>query len=487
MVFVLAGDRDIFPDHRLQFRHMAMNPPDNSEEWTEAAPVPSTSTAKLCTFCPPHAPAKPAKYTCPRCSIQTCSAVCSSLHKRQMECTGERDKVKYVPLKEYKYGALMSDYVYLEDVGRKVKEWGRDIGRGKYQVTERDRVGGWGRRKSKKEALQIQFEIREIPLVLLPPGMERKKLNQSYWDSKLRSSPFLISYCGVLRDMGIHRQKKLYLTIELVFIKGHETTDSIRIITHKNDIDQPLLTLLQTHVGEKLKQGAKRGKSKGNPKNSPNTGTALQWLKELVFPDPPDQLESFAPPLCLIRSTKSLQRTSFKCSKSRSYHSLDPFQKLSQSLRQKEFTEFPLIEVWEKDAFIDSGFVETDQDGGWYEKGVEIDERPRKRRKVEVMGKKQGETVVKGLLGGYGSSGDEEEEEDDQDSPKALVGLGQYEGSEDELEVPNPDATDGSEGSSSDNEVVDAAVLIQQLKSAGFAFDPAALDDDEVDWGDDDP
>ena len=43
-------------------------------------------------------------------------------------------------MKEYGYGALMSDYVYLEDVGRKVKEWGRDIGKGKYQVTEHDRV-----------------------------------------------------------------------------------------------------------------------------------------------------------------------------------------------------------------------------------------------------------------------------------------------------------------------------------------------------------
>lgn len=92
-------------------------------------------------------------------------------------------------MKEYGYGALMNDYVYLEDARRKVKEWGRDIGKGKYQVTERDRVGDRGkRRKSKREALQIQLEIREIPLVLLPPGMEKKKLNQSYWDSRLLSS-----------------------------------------------------------------------------------------------------------------------------------------------------------------------------------------------------------------------------------------------------------------------------------------------------------
>ena len=293
----------------------------------------------------------------------------------------------------------------------------------------------------------------------------------------------------------MYRQRKIYLTIEFLFVKGRGTTDSIRLMTHKNDIDQPLLTLLQTHVGEKLKQVAKQGKSKAKPKDSTNGETPFEWLKELVFPDPPDQLEFFAPPLCLVRSTKpfaSSQHTSFKRLKSRSYHSLDPFQKLSQGLRQKEFIEFPLIEVWEKDAFIDCGFAETDQHDGRYEKGVEeTDERPSKRRKVEVMGKKQGEAVVKGLLGGYGSSEDEEEESGDQGSPKALDRLGQYEGSDDqgegELEVPNPDAMDGSEGSGSDDEVVDPAVLIQQLKSAGFAFNSAGLDDEEVDWGDDDP
>jgi len=293
--------------------------------------------------------------------------------------------------------------------------------------------------------------------------------------------------------MRMRRQRKVYLTIEFLFVKGNGTNDPIRLVTHKNDIDQPLLTLLQTHVGENLKQVSKRGKSKANPKNSTDT---LEWLKQLVFPDPPDQLESFAPPLCLIRSTKlstpPLQRTSLKRFEPRSYHSLDPFQKLSQSLRQKEFTEFPLIEVWEKDVFIDSGFTETDQDGVWHEKGAEdVDERPRKRRKVEVMGRKRGEAVVKGLLGGYGSSEDEGEGSGDQGSPKALDGLGQYEESEDEgereLEVPNPDTMDGSESSGSDDEVADPAVLIEQLKSAGFAFDSTALDDEELDWGEHDP
>ena len=381
----------------------------------------------------------------------------------------------------------MSDYVFLEDVGRKVKEWGRDIGKGKYQVTERDRMGGGKRKKSKREALQVQLDIREIPLVLLPPGMERKRLNQSYYDSRSRSSPLFISF-RLLSNVHVRRQKKIYLTIEFLFVKGHGTNDSIRLLTHKNDIDQTLLTILQAHAGDKLKQVAKRrAKSKVNPDDSTGAETTFEWLKELVFPDPPDQFESFAPPLCLIQSSQP--RTSRKRPKSRSYHSLDPFQKLSQSLSRKEFIEFPLIEVWEKDEFTAGGFAESDQHGGLYEKVVEeAGGRPRKRRKIGVMGKKRGEAVVKGLLGGYGSSGDEEEEEDDQDSPDALVGLGQYEESEGEgmQGAPDPDTVDDPEGTGSDEGAVNPTALIKQLKSAGFTFDPVGLDDDEVDWGDDD-
>ena len=188
------SDRTIFPDHRFRSRLTVMNPPDTLEERTEVSSLPSTSTTRFCTLCPSNSTAQPVRYTCPRCSLQTCSAACSSLHKQQTGCTGERDKVKYVPMKEYGYGALMSDYVYLEDAGRRVKEWGREIGKGKYQATGHDRINGPRRRKAKKELLQMQLEIREISLVLLPAGMERKRSNQSYWDSKLRSSSFLLRY-----------------------------------------------------------------------------------------------------------------------------------------------------------------------------------------------------------------------------------------------------------------------------------------------------
>ncbi|KIY45879.1 hypothetical protein FISHEDRAFT_30260, partial [Fistulina hepatica ATCC 64428] len=61
---------------------------------------------------------KNAIYTCPRCHIKTCSLSCSSSHKTQNNCSGQRNKVAFVPMNGYKWGTMMDDYVYLEEVGR---------------------------------------------------------------------------------------------------------------------------------------------------------------------------------------------------------------------------------------------------------------------------------------------------------------------------------------------------------------------------------
>lgn len=101
-------------------------------------------------------------------------------------------------MNEFGYGALMNDYVYLEEVGRQVGDWGREIVKGGYTNEPRRARGrgGGGMRgssrggatgtvtRTKKDILKMQLDIRDIDMSLLPPGMERKKLNQSYWDFK---------------------------------------------------------------------------------------------------------------------------------------------------------------------------------------------------------------------------------------------------------------------------------------------------------------
>jgi hypothetical protein len=96
-------------------------------------------------------------------------------------------------MNEYGWGTMMNDYVFLEDMGRKVNEWGRDIARGGLQVRgragyhARGRGRGSGAGQTKRDTLKMQLELRDIDMELLPIGMERRKHNQSSWDTKFVS------------------------------------------------------------------------------------------------------------------------------------------------------------------------------------------------------------------------------------------------------------------------------------------------------------
>ena len=141
--------------------------------------------ANLCAVCNKEE----SKYTCPRCSIRTCSLPCSTAHKAATSCSGVRDKAKYVPLNQYNWGKMADDYTFLEQVGRQVETWGRDI-TSKGLDTEPRNFRGEGAHKrkklnhSKKDFLRYQLGLRDINMDMLSSGMERNKSNKSFWDSR---------------------------------------------------------------------------------------------------------------------------------------------------------------------------------------------------------------------------------------------------------------------------------------------------------------
>jgi hypothetical protein len=102
-------------------------------------------------------------------------------------------------MNEYGWGKMMDDYVFLEDMSRKVGDWGKEIARGGYSFgngDNRGRGGGRGMKgrgrgggsggswRTKRDVLKLQLEARHIDMDLLPIGMERRKVNQSSWDYK---------------------------------------------------------------------------------------------------------------------------------------------------------------------------------------------------------------------------------------------------------------------------------------------------------------
>lgn len=61
-----------------------------------------------------------AKYTCPKCEVKTCCLNCSRIHKTELNCSGQRDRTKFISINKFTNLDLLSDYVLLEEISRHV-------------------------------------------------------------------------------------------------------------------------------------------------------------------------------------------------------------------------------------------------------------------------------------------------------------------------------------------------------------------------------
>ncbi|KAH9853590.1 hypothetical protein C2E23DRAFT_699373, partial [Lenzites betulinus] len=436
-----------------------------------------------CAIC--HADA--AKYTCPRCAVRTCSLACSTAHKTHgAGCSGVRDKAAYVPMNQYGYMALMNDYTFLEEMGRKVGDWGREIVQGGYMAGAGDRGargggrGGRGRGRgrgaahagrpaSKRDVLKLQLDFRDIELELLPNGMERRTLNQSTWDFKNKTALLTVEF-------------KFHPPRNLLAPPSQPPEPPFSLLTHRNTLEATLLGALRAHVSE-------RSRSKKDK-------TPPAWVQGLVLPDA-DVPDAFAPPLCVM-STPLDPLASLSSHASipqpgrllrTAYYKLDHSKPLGALLKHKHFVEFPTIEVWEEDAF--QGTI-VDERGaivhGDYEEPLP------KRRKLNA---RQAKKAMNGLLGGYGS---DEAEEGAEEERNVMNLLGGYADSGDEGNDGGEDDWGDEDAEGETDEEYEAeespevlAAMLQKLRDAGALRDPVldsnlaghgVADEDQVDWGD---
>lgn len=57
-------------------------------------------------------------YTCPKCEVKTCCLSCVTIHKKELECDGIRDRTKFIRMKDFTDTDLLSDYRLLEECAR---------------------------------------------------------------------------------------------------------------------------------------------------------------------------------------------------------------------------------------------------------------------------------------------------------------------------------------------------------------------------------
>ncbi|KAG6911749.1 hypothetical protein DXG01_007999 [Tephrocybe rancida] len=427
----------------------------------------STPPQTLCSVCSHHN----SKYTCPGCTARTCSLPCSTGHKTATGCTGKRNKVAYVPMNKYSWGTMMDDYVFLEDVGRHVGEWGKEIVKGGYGLhgsgagrgsalrgrgsDGRGRGRGRGRSGAitKRDVLKMQLEVRDIDMDVLPAGMERRKINQSYWEPKNHTALLTIEF-------------KIHQPRDPLTPSSQLSDPPLVLLTHRNNINTPLLNL--------SRQATERILSKQD-------GASHAWIKRFLFPDPDDP-NSFTPPQFVMTAQMNPRAAALQKSRHRAaYYRFDPSQTLAVLLRNTHFVEYPTIEVWEEftGTVVDVQGVVTEL--------PHEDEPKLKRGKLSA---KAGKKAINGLLGGYGSEDDEEVEEE---RPSGLALLGGYAGSDDESGDAKAD-DDGEEAGGdedalgeTDDEVeieIDPAVLLELVRHAhGERWTEEMQEGEEVNWG----
>ena len=267
------------------------------------------------------------------------------------------------------------------------------------------------------------------------------------------------------------------MTIEFIFYKPKDPLapssqprdPPFTLLTHRNDMKTPLLTLLRNRLQE-------TGKSK-------KADAYPQWVRHLIFPDDEDP-DGYTNPQCVMATRLdplAYNRLTAPSQSKRAHYAFDPTQTLSTLLRHTQFVEFPTIEVWDEfeGTIVDVQGMVTQEE-----------QRPQKRRRLNA---KAGKVAIAGLIGGYGSSEDEDNEEEPEEPQNVLAALDEYSGSEGEGDpvsaLQDSKGDEGSDGSAYDSEAdggIDDVTLLEitRLAQAQGGESWAVEDDEVVDWGD---
>ncbi|XP_057663645.1 box C/D snoRNA protein 1 [Diorhabda carinulata] len=110
------------------------------------------------------------KYTCPRCEVKTCSLKCNRIHKLELECNGDRDRTKFVPLNKFSNLDLVSDYRLLEEISRSL------------EAAKKNFRTKWNLQRALIK-LKYEAKLRKVDLKFLPSQFTRRKNNTTNFQS----------------------------------------------------------------------------------------------------------------------------------------------------------------------------------------------------------------------------------------------------------------------------------------------------------------
>lgn len=128
-----------------------------------------------------------AKYTCPatNCQIKSCSLVCSQNHKKELKCSGVRNKTEYKQIKQLNETDLQRDYQLLEECTNYTAA--RRIDDRKKITRFRSLPGPLARLRSAARQRGITFDF-------LSSNFTKHKKNTSSYDNKTKTISWHIEW-----------------------------------------------------------------------------------------------------------------------------------------------------------------------------------------------------------------------------------------------------------------------------------------------------
>lgn len=169
-----------------------------------------------------------AKYTCPRCEIHTCSLNCSQIHKKELDCSGIRDKTKYVSVKKMTDLDFMNDYYFLEEATRFTKG-----------VKSNSSINEEHKMSTKQYKLKKAANTRNIKLFFINNSLSKRKLNQTTYNPRENIIEWYTEFKFVNTGFKTFRKINENATLK----------DEISKILSENETEK-LLDLYKTHEGQ---------------------------------------------------------------------------------------------------------------------------------------------------------------------------------------------------------------------------------------------
>ncbi|APA15700.1 hypothetical protein SS1G_09485 [Sclerotinia sclerotiorum 1980 UF-70] len=328
--------------------------------------------SSLCRIC--HI--NPTKYTCPRCSQQTCSLPCSKRHKVWSSCSGIRDPTVYKPRSQLATpSGIDHDYNFLHSIEHRIERSEREIveerGLVKKMELELARQGQTDDRRrpnktvghQREDFITKMLQNSGITLVKAPSGMSRNLENTSTWSRTQKCMNWQMEWIREPDAGG----RILHKSIDKWSIND---TYSVLLEEQRrlNMAPEEKVALKKRKANELKENKAKRIKSDEHSLDIPplssfqdSTGAWNVVLDQpTILTDQDSTYQASTPRKLDPKYHFYLHRPKTRSSYPKVLVPLDPTQSISKVLENRTVLEFPTFYVFETDKLSDTFMLEKD-------------------------------------------------------------------------------------------------------------------------------